>query len=125
LESDSRFEPITSAILGAVENGKTRALASILVLQDLFRRVAEGGNGEAVITCQAILLNFPNLKFIAIDEQIAADAAMLQARHGLDAWNALHLSCARSAKARYFLTGDPGFPMLSEPETIMLDSIQP
>ena len=124
LESDSRFEPITSAVLSAVESGKTRALASILVLQDLFLRVAEGGNGDAVSTWQTIFMNFPNLKFIPIDEQIVAEAAILQVRQGLDAWNALHVSCARSGKARYFLTGDPAFPKLPEPETILLDSIQ-
>ncbi len=124
LESDSRFEPVTSALLHLVESGKSRASASILVLHDLYLRLAESKNRDAVATCHAVLLNFPNLRFVSIDEQIVADAAYLQAEHGLDAWNALHLSCARSGGARFFVSCSRALPRVPEIETIFLESIQ-
>ncbi|HEY3132225.1 MAG TPA: PIN domain-containing protein, partial [Acidobacteriota bacterium] len=125
LEPDSRFEPVTSALLRLVESGKSRASASILVLHDLYLRLALSKDRDAVATCQAVLLNFPNLRFVSIDEQIVADAAYLQSEHGLDAWIALHLSCARNDGAKFFVTASSGLPPVPEIETVLLESIQP
>jgi predicted nucleic acid-binding protein len=124
LESDSRFEPVTSAVLRSIEAGKAHALASILVLHDLYVRLAASKDPGAVETCQAVLLNFPNLRFVAIDETIVAEAAQLQTEHGLDTWDALHLSCARNGGASVFLAADRSLPALEGMETIFLDSIQ-
>lgn len=124
LQSDSRFEPVTSALLHLVESGKSRASVSILVLHDLYLRLVGTRNPDVLATCQAVLLNFPNLRFVSIDEQIVAEAARLQAEHGLDVWNALHLACARSGGANVFVTGDRSLPPVPEIETVLLDSIR-
>ncbi|MBI4455403.1 MAG: PIN domain-containing protein [Acidobacteria bacterium] len=124
LESNSRFEPVTSAILHAVESGTARALASILVFHDLFLRLSRS-NPDATATFEALLRNFPNLKFVAIDEAIVTDAARLEVEHAVSAWTALHLACVRSGGANFFFTADRGLPALPEIKPIVLDSIQP
>ena len=124
LTGNSKLQQVTSPVLRLVEGGKSEGWVSVLILHDIFLGRMTGSLAGAAETCCTVLVNFPHLKFVPISGAIATAAAKLESEHGLSPWNALHVSCARSGAARFFLTSDRSVPIVDGMEPILLASIE-
>ena len=119
-----RLQQVTSAVLDLVESGESQGSASVLILQDILRYGGGRWNVQSFDTCQTLLLNFPNLRFVSVDGGVASAAARMESEFGVTSWHALHLSCARAGGASYFLTADRITAPVVGMESIILSRIE-
>lgn len=106
LESHPNYLPLTQELLEGIEQGKWRAVTSVITLMEIsvvpFKIKREDIAGKY----EALFVNFPNLLILDINRTITRQAARLRATHQLRPPDALQIAACLSAGAKIFVTND-------------------
>ena len=90
LENSAEFGPRAAPYFRNLAAGKFCAVASSLVMQEVLAGIYKYESERALVVF-GLLSEFPNLRWVEYDLQIAAEAAELAAEHGLRTPDAIHL----------------------------------
>lgn len=113
-----------AALIDAVEAGRCEAVLATIGLTEVLTRPASLGDGAIFERYADELRSVPNLRLIALDDEIAVDAAWGRSG-GRDLGDAVHVATARRAAATAFVTNDHGVRPRTGVEIVMLADLQP
>ncbi len=122
-EENQKYLKITSAILGAIEEGKVKGVTSIITLMEILAKPKAENNQTAVEEYKFVLNTFPNLKVLNIDTRIAEKAAELKARYGITSRDAIQAATSILNGADTFITNDPNLRKVEEIKVLTLDEM--
>lgn len=123
-EAHSRYQKLTTPIFEAIESGGCSAVTSTLARLEILVRPLKENRADLADSYRFLLDTFPNLRQIAIDQEVADRAAELRAASGLATPDSLHLACALNAGATLFITNDSDFSKeFDKMKFLLLDSL--
>jgi predicted nucleic acid-binding protein len=122
LEAYPRFAPVAREVLRWVsEEGS--GVASTVTMTEILVKPHQAWQPASVAELRGRLEFYPNLEWIAPDLEIANLAAMVRARHGLRAPDAIIAATAIAAGATLLVTNDAGFRKVHGLAVLILDEI--
>ena len=113
LEQNSRYFPLTHALLAGIEAGRWTACTSVVTLMELTVRPFQLGQPEVATRYEAALAHFPNLSLIDVTREVARQAAQLRAAFRLRPADALQAATALVSGATLWITNDCDLARLS------------
>ena len=124
LEAHPKYLPLTTSLLNSVQSGQIMGVISMITLMELTVRPWQLGEESVARYYEALLTSFPNLSLIAVNRDIARQAARLRATYGVRPADALQVATALVHGATAFVTNDLRLSKLSKRiDVILLDKI--
>lgn len=124
-EAHPIYQPLAHELLTGIENRKWFAITSVISLLEINVQPLSLGRQEAARQYEALLVNYPNLKIVDIDRDIARNAAQLRAEYKLKPADALQISACVSHGCKVFITNDHALVRLSPiVEIVLLDDFR-
>lgn len=114
LEDNPKFSSPARDILHSVETGRKQAIFSAIGMIELLAGPKRQQRYDLANQYRSMLIGFPNLTIMGINEQIVEIASDLRATYGLKTPDAIHIATAISAKADVFITNDKGLKNIKE-----------
>ncbi len=125
LGRNARYVLLTRALLSAVESGRLAGLTTTITLAELLTYPALKGDWQAVADYELFLRNFPNLRIVSVDPELARAAALVRAETRLRTPDAIQVAAARLHGADIIATNDrPWDKRIASPRVVMLDDYQ-
>ena len=119
-EQHPKFAEPAGRLIGNLEDGKFRGIASELTLLELTGRPLQLGRQDVADDYEILLGYFPNLEFEPITRVILLDAAGLRARYRLRTPDAILLATGLRAGATLAVTNDEAWRAVPIIETAIL-----
>lgn len=94
----------------AADKGEFRIVTSFVTLTEVLIHPLRQGLEDLARQYRDVLLGSDHLTALAVDREIAEQAAALRAQHGLRTPDAIQLATALRAGASWFPTNDTAFP---------------
>ena len=113
-EENKRFLNKTTEIFSDIEKGKCRGVSSIISLVEILTLPKRKNDYILVRDYNEILLNFPNLKFIDVNWEIADWSSSIRAKYNITTPDSIQIATAICHKAEYFLTADKNFKKIKD-----------
>jgi predicted nucleic acid-binding protein len=125
LENSHAWAEAAEDLLGAIEKGRVRAVASELVLAEVLAKPFEDRNVSHIDQYQRLLSSGGGLTMASIDRDGLVRAAQLRGENNLKPFDAIHVATAQSARCDYFLTQDErlGRALADQPKWLKLSEI--
>lgn len=124
LEAHQDYSPLTKSILSGVESGQWHAITSTITIMELTVRPQRLNQPDVARQYEALLVNFPNLRLIDVDRDVARRAAQLRARYNIRPADALQVGAAINGGATLWVSNDKKLNRLSPViEVIILDNL--
>jgi predicted nucleic acid-binding protein len=105
-ERSAQFFAQVEPVIGAIDAGTLRGVASSLALLETLVGPLQSGNAALADTYRRALTLAPNLELVPVDDAIAELAAAIRAQHRFKTPDAIHLATAVRSGADAFLTND-------------------
>ncbi|NOX62003.1 MAG: type II toxin-antitoxin system VapC family toxin [Chloroflexi bacterium] len=105
-EAHPAYSPLTMAALSRIQEGHQQGVTSTITLMELTMRPWQLAREAVAHHYETLLVNFPNLRLVDIDRQVARRAAQLRARYRVRPADALQIAAALVHGAGAFLTND-------------------
>ena len=102
------------ALLEQVQQGKEHACSSILTFDEIVWSVMRHRGMKEAVAAGEGFLNFPNLKLIPADGDLAAKALDIIKRHGLGPRDAIHAASAISMNVETIISSDQHFDKIAD-----------
>lgn len=109
LAGDSRYTPLTRAILGMLADDELRASTSALSVYQLLVEAYRRGEAETAATAERYLTTIPGLRVVDLTPGIARQASQVRAQLGGSTERAVQIATALSEGATVFLTQRSAF----------------
>ena len=106
LSGHSRYTPLTTTILKAIESAAVMGLTTTITLAELLTRPAQEGDRQAMQDYEVYLTNFPNLRIVPLDAHLARETARIRAATRLRIPDAIQIAAARANGADAIVTND-------------------
>lgn len=107
-------------VIGALEEGKFRGIASELTLLELTVQPLQLGRQDVADDYEVLLDYFPHLELFPVSREILLDAAALRARQKLRTPDAIQVATALRADATLAVTNDKAWRAVPLIETVLL-----
>jgi len=122
LEANEKYSVLTEKCFLSMENGKWQGTTSTITLMEINVHPWRVGREDVARKYETLLVNFPNLKIVDIDRDVARIAVQLRARFDIRPPDALQVAASLVSGAHGFLTNDRRLTALqSMTEMIVLD----
>jgi predicted nucleic acid-binding protein len=108
-------------ILRDVENGKLSAYTSTLTLDEVVWVISKVMGKDEGITQGQKLLGFPNLKFVAADENVIVRAQRIMCKYKIGPRDSIHAASALEKRTKSFISDDADFDQVKEIKLIKLE----
>lgn len=122
-EDHKRYAETTQRLLEALENGTNQGLTSIVTLLEILVKPKREENWDAVRDYRDLLMTFPNLTMVPVDEACAQKASDLRAHYGLRTPDAIQIASALLGGATAYVTNDDQLKQVTELEVILLEEL--
>jgi len=119
IEAHPTYLPLTSELLGGVEENQRTAVTSTITLMELTVRPWQLDRPNVAREYEVFLAHFPNLILVDVTRDIARRAAQLRASYRLRPADAIQVATSLVYEATAFVTNDRGLIRLA-PETKVL-----
>ena len=125
LEKSHQWAEVAEDLLGAVEEGHIRAVASELVLAEVLTKPFADRNATHIAQYKRLLSSEGGLTMANISREILVLAAQLRGENNLKLFDSIHVATARSTGCDYFLTQDErlGRALADQPKWLKLSEI--
>ncbi|MEM3442786.1 MAG: type II toxin-antitoxin system VapC family toxin [Candidatus Bathyarchaeia archaeon] len=101
-------------LLRKVQQGEEEASSSALTFDELVLAVKKYRSMDDAINVGEAFLNFPNIKIVAVDDELLVQALNIIKKYKLDPRDAIHAATAILKKAEAIVTTDPQFDKVKE-----------
>lgn len=109
-DKNERVSPVAEYIIdGLVRSGRNPAVVSMVTVMEVLVQPLRKEANESYHLIMDFLSNFPNLRPLDIDLDIAQEAAALRARHGFRSPDALIIASGILAQVSHLVTNDDGW----------------
>ncbi len=112
-ESNAKYLPLTTTILEGIQNGRWRAVTSVIALMEINVHPWRMGKPRIAQTYETLLTHFPNLRIIDTNRDIARKAAQIRATYNFRSADALHIATAINSGATAWVCNDKQHRRLS------------
>jgi predicted nucleic acid-binding protein len=125
VENSHQWAEMTEDLLGAIEAGRIRAVASELVLAEVLAKPFADGNMKHVARYKQLLSPRQQLSIADVSRDVLIHAAQLRGDKNLKLFDAIHVATAQMAHCDYFLTQDErlGRTLNDRPKWLKLSEI--
>ncbi len=123
MEAGKLYTPLLKSIFYYIEGGFAKGITSIITLLEILVKPIKDQNIKAIKDYKFLLNNFPNLKMVNIDPEIAEKGAELRARYGIRIPDALQIASAIENHATIFISNDNKLKKVKEIEVAVLKEI--
>lgn len=124
LERHPSYLTITQRLFSSIERGQLHAVTSVITIMELITRPLSLGQTDAARDYEAVVAHFPHLAIADVDRDVAREAALLRARYGTRAADALQVAAALHTGASGFVTNDRALLRLATAlDIIVLDDV--
>jgi predicted nucleic acid-binding protein len=120
MEARKLYTPLLKSIFYYIEGGFAKGVTSTITLLEILVKAIKDRNTKAVKDYKFLLNNFPNLKMVNIDPEIAEKGAELRARYGIQTPDALQVASAIENRATIFISNDNKLKKIKEIEVASL-----
>jgi len=110
LEGGPWAEELRQDFFLPLEQGRFRAVTSVLTLAEILVRPKSVGRDEVCEEYKALLCSYPHLEVVPFTIETAVLCAEIRARHRVRTPDAIQLAVALQTGATLFLTNDTGLP---------------
>ena len=110
-------------LIDAFDTGRAEGVLSTLSLTEVCTGPARFEDLALVETYADEIASIANVRIVALDAEIAVDAAILRGNGPLSIADAVHLATARDAGATVFVTNDRGIKPVARLEVAYLDEL--
>lgn len=122
LSNHPRYAPLTSAVLEIIESGQVTGLITTVTLAEVLTAPAQADDRRAMREYELYLTNFPNLRIVPLDVDLARETALVRAATGLRTPDAIQVAAARLAGADAIVTNDRRWAgRVTKPTLVMLE----
>ena len=109
LAGDSRYTPLTRAVLEMLADDELRASTSALSVYQLLVEAYRRGEADTAATAERYLTTIPGLRVVDLTPAIARQASQVRAQLGGSTERAVQIATALSEGATVFLTQRSAF----------------
>ncbi|MBW1717360.1 MAG: PIN domain-containing protein [Deltaproteobacteria bacterium] len=120
MEARRSYIPFLRSIFYCIEKGLTKGVTSTITLTEVLIKPLKDQNIKAVKSYKFLLNNFPNLRMVNIDPQVAEKGAELRARYGIRIPDALQIASGIENQATIFLSNDCNLKKIKEIEIVLV-----
>ena len=107
IEENRRYLPFTKIILESLlPDGRINAMCSSLVISELLVRPLKEKRLDLVLAYKALVMGFPHLTTIPLDNEIAEQTAFFRATYNLRTPDAVHIATAFAQRATAIIGND-------------------
>lgn len=111
------------AVLEAVERGELRAYTSTLTWDEVVWVVRRLLSEKDSVAVGRKLLGFPNLKFVAVSEEVVARAQRLVEKYGLKPRDSIHCASSILVGARTVVSDDEDLDVVKELSRVAVEDL--
>ncbi len=124
-EKSHEWAEAAEDLLGAIDQGHVRAVASELVLAEVLAKPFADRNARHIDQYQRLLSSGGGLTMASISRDVLVLAARLRGEKNLKPFDAIHVATAQSTRCDYFLTQDErlGRALADQPKWLKLSEI--
>lgn len=119
-EKYKNFWQSTQTIFSFLEAGRFKAVTSVIGLIEILTKPKKEKNYLLVKEYQELLTDFPNLRVVNVDSEIADLSSSLRAKYDLTTPDAILVATALSCGATGFITSDVKLKKIKEIEVFVL-----
>ncbi len=119
-EANSAYLSLTTDLLNGIQAGQWQAVTSIITLMEINVHPWRMEQSTIAQTYETLLVNFPYLKIVDIDRDIARRAAQIRATYNLRPADAIHIATALHNGATAWVSNDRQHERLAEEIAVML-----
>ena len=105
-EAHPDYGPRTGELLHGIEVGRWQAVTSVVTLMEIAVQPLKLGRRDIAAQYETLLVNFPHLKIVEIDRDIARQAAYLRSEYRIRPADALQAAACRQHGCQVFVTND-------------------
>lgn len=122
LEGSGPRAEIAALLVDAVAGGEVEGILASVGIAELLVPAAQAADGPVFEQTAATLRDL-GFRIVALDAQVAEDAAWIRGRTGATMPDAIHLASARRAGVTVFVTNDRRMPALPRLTIALLDDL--
>jgi len=122
LEGSGARAELAARLADAVGRGEVDGVLSSIGLAEVLVPAAKADDGPAFEEAAATIRDL-GFRIVALDAQVAEDAAWIRGRTGVAMPDAVHLACARHAGVTVFVTNDRRIPALPQLAIVVLEDL--
>jgi predicted nucleic acid-binding protein len=104
LTGDSRYLPLTRAVLGGLRDGDFTGLTSVISLYQLLVEPYRSGQESLAEQVEILMAALPGLEMVPVSGTIARQAAQVQAQIGGTVTRAIQIATALSGESEIYVT---------------------
>jgi predicted nucleic acid-binding protein len=125
VENSHQWADATEDLLGTIEAGRIRAVASELVLAEVLAKPFADRNMDHIAQYKQLLSPRQQLSMAEVGRDVLIHAAQLRGDKNLKLFDAIHVATAQIAQCDYFLTQDErlGRALADQPKWLKLSEI--
>lgn len=124
VERNVSYTKLIDPFFEAIQHNKFTAITSVTTLLEVLVYPIRKNDKELVQKYQNILFNSWQMSVLAVDRDIAEQAAFLRATYNLRTPDSIHMATAIVSNANYFLTNDLRLPSLPGLAVLKLDELR-
>lgn len=124
LEANSKYVSFTGTILQHIQSGRSQGVISTVTVMELTVHPWRMNRADVARQYEILLVNFPNLRLVDVNREVARRGAQLRAKYNLRPADALQVATAMVNDATVWISNDKKLRRLeAEIEIILLDEI--
>jgi predicted nucleic acid-binding protein len=123
LEANEPIASIARALVDGIEEGRTRAVLSVVGLAEVLTGPARTGDLGRLERYDAEIRAIDGLRVHPFQPEVAGDVAVIRGMRGIPLPDAIHLASARAAGATAFVTNDRRLRGSKLLEVVYLDDL--
>lgn len=122
LDDNPQYAALASALFELIEASELEGITSTLTMAEVLTFPARQGNTAAMQGYELYLTNFPNLRLISLDTNVARTAATVRARTRVKMPDAVQIATALALSADAIVSNDKQWRnKFADPTLILLD----
>lgn len=123
LEGSGSLADTSAALLDGIAAGEADGVLATLALAEICSGPARAEDLALVERYSDELTSLENVRLVALDHEVAVDAAIIRGSTSLSIADAVHLASARRAGATVFVTNDRRITPISRLDVAYLDEL--
>ena len=124
IEAHSEYDELVTEIFHRIDQGISTGFTSAITLTEVLTRPLQQGQIDLQKEYRDLLLHSANFHTLPVNAEIAEQAAVLRARHGLRTPDALQVAAAKTANCQVFLTNDKALKRIEDVNVLILDELE-
>ncbi len=122
-EGSSKYSSLTFDIFKYIEDAKTVANCSTLILAEILALPYRLGDSDIAREYELLIKTFPNINLIPVSSEVAVGTAVVRSKYNLPTPDSIHIANALAAGSSLFITNDLKIKKVEGIDIIILEEL--